>query len=51
MEGVRQVNQGVISIHPLRGEWDEDIQGKQMTKAISIHPLRGEWDRGTGGEG
>ena len=34
----------MISIHPLRGEWD-CIQDDDVDKDdISIHPLRGEWD-------
>ena len=34
-----------ISIHPLRGEWDDaDTKSKYDLLRISIHPLRGEWD-------
>ena len=35
----------LISIHPLRGEWDSAVSQTLPTLAISIHPLRGEWDR------
>ena len=33
-----------ISIHPLRGEWDEFLDWLLAWCVISIHPLRGEWD-------
>ena len=36
----------IISIHPLRGEWDADFNKEKDKNKISIHPLRGEWDRG-----
>ena len=34
----------VISIHPLRREWDHKFPKKAKKKGISIHPLRREWD-------
>ena len=37
----------IISIHPLRGEWDPRVTGFAIPPAISIHPLRGEWDSKT----
>ena len=33
-----------ISIHPLRGEWDNRYRNSCPSFPISIHPLRGEWD-------
>ena len=33
-----------ISIHPLRGEWDQNVRTLTPEEGISIHPLRGEWD-------
>ena len=35
----------MISIHPLRGEWDTSTTFNSHFPGISIHPLRGEWDR------
>ena len=34
----------LISIHPLRGEWDKITDKDVHRIEISIHPLRGEWD-------
>ena len=34
----------LISIHPLRGEWDVYFSNASLRILISIHPLRGEWD-------
>ena len=36
-----------ISIHPLRGEWDNIAYIRKQKGYISIHPLRGEWDTWT----
>ena len=40
----KRICEAAISIHPLRGEWD-DLRKKTVADlCISIHPLRGEWD-------
>ena len=40
-----RADEGTISIHPLRGEWDLTAdRPRGCRKKISIHPLRGEWD-------
>ena len=38
------VKVSAISIHPLRGEWDNWCKWSDKPINISIHPLRGEWD-------
>ena len=38
------VSISIISIHPLRGEWDLPTVASGVAMPISIHPLRGEWD-------